>query len=253
MAEFDSKTFLVTGGGSGIGQATAARLIEAGAQVVLAGRSAERLALAAKTIDAGDRVFPVTADVTRLEDLDRLAETIEGRFGHLDGVFANAGTGLLARTADVTEEAFDQVVGTNFKGAFFTVQKALPLLTDGSAIVLNASWTIERGLALGSVYAASKAATRNLAASLAADLAGRSIRVNSVTPGHIDTDMFAAVTGGVAEVREMFRSQVVTGRVGNAAEVAEAVVFLLSQRASYITGQDLVVDGGLLGCVPFPG
>ncbi|MFC7613513.1 SDR family NAD(P)-dependent oxidoreductase [Actinokineospora soli] len=249
MSEFDGKTVLITGGGSGIGLATARRLVGAGAQVVLAGRSAERLASAAKELDAGDRVLTVPTDVSSTADLDALATAVQDRFGGLTGVFANAGIGLSGRTADITEDAFDSVVAANFKGVFFTVQKALPLLAEGSSIVLNSSWLVHRGMGLGSVYAATKAAVLNLAQTLAPDLADRGIRVNTVTPGHIHTEMFEGVTGGNEQVIEYFRGQVALGRIGKPEDIADAVAFLLSARSAYITGQELVVDGGLTGSV----
>lgn len=249
MTDFEGKTVLITGGGSGIGLASARRLLDEGANVVLAGRGADRLAAAAKELDAGERVLTVPADVSRTADLDTLMAQVEERFGLLHGVFANAGVGLNARTADVTEEAFDEVVGTNFKGTFFTVQKALPLLADGASVVLNASWLVHRGMGAGSVYAASKAAVLNLPRTLAPDLADRGIRVNVITPGHIRTEMFDAVAP-VEQAREFFRGQVALGRLGAAGDIADAVAFLLSSRSSYITGQELVVDGGLVGSVP---
>ncbi|HVK24297.1 MAG TPA: glucose 1-dehydrogenase [Actinokineospora sp.] len=249
MSEFDGKTVLITGGGSGIGLATARRLVDAGARVAIAGRDSDRLDAAAKELDAGDRVIAVRADVASTADLDHLIGEIQGAFGSLDGVFANAGVGLNARTADITEADFDQVVGTNFKGAFFTAQKALPILNDGGSIVFNASWLVHRGMGMGSLYAASKAAVLNLSRTLAPDLADRGIRVNTVTPGHIKTEMFDAVTGN-DQVRDFFRGQVAIGRLGDPTDIADAVLYLLSPRSSYITGQELVVDGGLVGSVP---
>ncbi|MER7764133.1 SDR family oxidoreductase [Streptomyces sp. NPDC097619] len=249
MTDFDGKTVLITGGGSGIGLATAKRLLAEGANVVLVGRSAERLDAAAKELDAGERVLTVAADVSRTADLDGVIAQVRARFGSLYGVFANAGVGLNARTADVTEEGFDEVVAINFKGTFFTVQKALSVLEDGGSVVLNASWLVHRGMGAGSVYAATKAAVLNLPRTLAPDLAERGIRVNAVTPGHIHTEMFDMVAP-VEPVKEYFRSQVPVGAFGKPGDIADAVAFLLSSRAAYITGQELVVDGGLSGSVP---
>ncbi|MET8144081.1 glucose 1-dehydrogenase [Sphaerisporangium sp. NPDC005288] len=249
MAEFTGKTVLITGGGSGMGLATAQRLLDAGADVVLAGRSEDRLESAVKDLDAGDRVLAVPADVSRTADLDRLAARIGERFGGLDGVFANAGVAGFSRSADVTEEDFDGLVGVNFKGVYFTIQKSLPLLRDGGSIVINGSWLTHRGLAFTSVYAATKAAVINLARTLAPDLGVRGIRVNAVSPGYIVTEMFEAIST-TPEAQEECRSHVALGRLGSAADVADAAVFLLSYRASYITGQEIVVDGGLTTSVP---
>ncbi|WP_405939965.1 SDR family oxidoreductase [Streptomyces sp. NBC_00726] len=249
MTDLANKTYFITGGGSGIGFATARRLLDEDANVVIAGRDAARLEKAVKKLDGGDRALSVTVDVSRPAELESAYDQVRARFGVLHGVFANAGIGLNARTADVTEEDFDQIVGTNFKGAFFTVQKALPLLAEGSSVVLNSSWLVHRGMGAGSVYAASKAAVLNLPQTLAPDLAGLGIRVNAVTPGHIHTEMFDAIAP-VEEVREFFRGQVALGSLGTPQDIAETVLFLLSPRAAYITGQEFVVDGGLVGSVP---
>ncbi|WP_412543672.1 SDR family oxidoreductase [Longispora sp. K20-0274] len=250
MDEFAGKTVLITGGGSGIGLATARRLLGAGARVALAGRSGDRLAAAVKELDGGDRVLSVTADVSNTADLDALTAEVRQRFGRLAGLFVNAGVATGGRATDYTEAEFDRVVGTNFKGAFFTVQKSLPLLEDGGAIVLNSSWTVHKGMAMGSLYSATKAAVLNLAATFAPDLAERGIRVNTVTPGHVRTDMLDMIAP-TDEVKGFFASQVALGRLGTPDDVADAVLFLLSPRSSYITGQELVVDGGLIGSVPF--
>ncbi|MGW4065082.1 SDR family NAD(P)-dependent oxidoreductase [Amycolatopsis sp. NPDC004747] len=250
MTDFAGKTYLITGGGSGIGLATAKKLVAGGGAVVLAGRDAERLSLAKKELGADATVLTVAADVSRTADLDALFSAIADRFGVLHGVFANAGIGVSAPGTALTEADFDAVVATNFKGTFFTVQKAVPLLTEGGSIVLNSSWTVHNGLSLATVYAASKAAVLNLARTFAADLAGQGIRVNAVTPGHVETDMFAGITGGNEQVKEFFRSQVVLGRLGQPSDIADSVLFLLSAAAAYITGQELVVDGGLTTSLP---
>lgn len=246
---FAGKTVLITGGGAGIGFATAQRLVAAGANVVLAGRDKDRLEAAAATLDAPDQVLVAPADVSSLADLDELYAKIAERFDSLDGVFANAGVGLNAAPEDVTEADFDQVSDINFKGVFFTVQKALPLLSEGGSIVLNASWLVHRGMSGGAVYAATKAAVRSLAQTLAPALAPRGIRVNTITPGHIETEMLRAVTGS-DEVRAFFASQVPAGRLGAPDEIAGAVLFLLSSDAGYVTGQELIVDGGMISSVP---
>ncbi|MEV0435571.1 SDR family oxidoreductase [Nocardia sp. NPDC050413] len=249
MNRFANRTVLITGGTSGMGLATARRLLDEGAYVVITGRDDTRLSSAAVELDAGQRVLTVRADVVDLDDLDALMHSIQRWRGHLDAVFANAGTGIFKPTAELTEADVDQSVDINFKGVFFTVQKALPLLREGSAIVLNASWTLYRGLPVASVYSATKAAVHNLARTLGSDLAPRGIRVNSVSPGFIDTQMYRdATTDPEADARNA--AQVPLGAVGHGAEVAAAVAFLASDDASYITGQDLVIDGGLVGSFP---
>ncbi|MEU1985142.1 SDR family oxidoreductase [Nocardia sp. NPDC019395] len=249
MQRFTNKTVLITGGASGMGFATARRVLDEGAYVVITGRDEVRLESARARLDAGGRILAVRADVTAPTELDHLARQIETWRGGLDAVFANAGVGIFKPSTELTEDDFDRTVDTNFKGVFFTIHKALPLMRDGGSVVINASWTLHRGMRVASVYSATKAAAHNLARTLGADLAPRGIRVNSVSPGYIDTEMYRAANPDPG-AEALNAAEVPLGSLGHPDEVAAAVAFLLSDDASYITGQDLVVDGGLVGSLP---
>src|SRR5579859_2823556 len=241
------KIAVITGGNSGIGLATAKRFVEEGAQVVITGRREKELKEAAALI--GRNVTTVAGDISRLEDLDRLYAVVKEKHGHIDILFANAGWGEVAPLETATEAHFDKTFDLNAKGTFFSVQKALPLFKDGGSIILTSSVANLLGLPGFSTYAASKAAVRSFARAWTLELKDRKIRVNSISPGPIDTPALATTTGLTAEQAEQaaaqFASQVPMGRRGKPEEIAAAVTFLASDESSFITGVDLAVDGGL--------
>ncbi|CAM4523912.1 SDR family oxidoreductase [Nocardia ninae] len=247
-SRFDDKIALITGGTSGMGLATARRLLDEGARVVITGRDKARLDAAVQELGSADRVLAVAGDAANLADLDALTAAIQGRFGRLDVVFANAGVGAFQQIADVTEAEFYRVVDINFKAAFFTIQKTLPLLADHGAIVINASFAVHRGSPGAALYSATKAAVHNLARTLAAELASRGIRVNSVSPGYTATPAFKAEAS--ADVQAALGVTVAAGRIGTSAEVAGAVAFLASDEGAYVNGHDLLIDGGLVSATP---
>ena len=246
MKMLEGKVAVVTGGNSGIGLATAKRFVDEGAHVVITGRREKELEEAA--ISIGGNVTTVAGDVTRLEDLDRLYAVVKEKHGHIDVLFANAGWGEVAPLEVATEEHFDKTFDLNAKGTFFTVEKSLPLFKDGGSIILTASVANVRGDPAFSAYAAAKAAVRNFARGWTAELKDRKIRVNSMSPGPIETPALEKVGLTVEQVEQAvahFASQVPFGRRGKAEEIAAAVLFLASDESSFITGIDLAVDGGM--------
>ncbi|WP_433673135.1 SDR family NAD(P)-dependent oxidoreductase [Nocardia sp. CA-136227] len=245
-SRFENKIALITGGSSGMGLATAQRLIAEGAEVIVTGRDKSRLDAA--VAELGERAIAVPGDVTDSEDLAALARTATERFGRLDVAFVNAGVGAFQSFTDVTPDEFDRIVALNFKSVFFTIQHVLPLMSAGGAIVINASFATYRGAPGTALYTATKAAIDSLARTLAAELAPKGIRVNSISPGYTDTPAFRAET--TPETQAEAASRVALARIGTSDDVAAAVAFLASADASYITGQDLLVDGGLTSVIP---
>ncbi|MHA0962687.1 SDR family NAD(P)-dependent oxidoreductase [Enterobacter cancerogenus] len=240
-----NKIALVTGGSTGIGLASAQELAAQGAKVYITGRRQQELDAAIALI--GTSAKGIRADVSRLDDLDKVYAQIAEESGRLDILFANAGGGDMLPLGAISEEHFDRIFGTNVRGVLFTVQKALPLLGAGSSIILTGSTVSVKGTANFSVYSASKAAVRNFARSWALDLQGRGIRVNVVSPGPVKTP---GLGGLVAEEQRqgLFKAlaaQVPLGRIGEPAEVGKAVAFLASDAASFINAIELFVDGGM--------
>lgn len=245
MGKLDGKTAVITGATSGIGLATAQLMASEGAHVFITGRRAEPLAKARAEIGAA--VTSVQGDISDLDDLDRLWEQVKQERGSVDIIVANAAFVEIAPLATATPEHFDTTFNTNARGTFFTVQKALPLLNDGGSIVLMSSNTRLVGLAPYATYSATKAAISSYARSWAAELKERRVRVNSITAGPIDTFTFENQAGsqeGAAAMREQMKSIHPLHRLGQAEEVAAAALFLASDDSSFITGSDLLVDGG---------
>jgi len=246
MKRLEGKVAVITGGNSGIGLATAERFVDEGAHVVITGRREKELQEAATSI--GGNIATVAGDVTRLEDLDRLYAIVKEKHGHIDVLFANAGWGEVAPLEAATEEHFDKTFDLNAKGTFFTVQKSLPLFKDGGSIILTASVANVRGDPAFSAYAAAKAAVRTFARGWTMELKDRKIRVNSMSPGPIETPALEKVGLTAEQVEQAvahFAAQVPLGRRGKAEEIAAAVLFLASDESSFITGIDLAVDGGM--------
>ena len=245
MRRFTNKIVVITGGTSGIGLAAAKQFIKEGAKVVVTGRNSQSVDDAQNEIGANG--VAIAADVTKSDELDSLFQQVREKYGRIDVLYANAGIAKLGSVAKTTEDLFDDILDANFRGAYFTVQKALPLLVDGAAIVFTTSWFDEVGIAGTSAVSASKAALRSFVRTLASELIDRNIRVNAVSPGVIETPLFGKLGLPEANVQELGKAllqQIPAKRFGKAEEVATAVAFLASDDASYITGVELAVDGG---------
>lgn len=248
MGQLDGKVAVITGATAGIGLAIAKRFVAEGAYVFVTGRRQSALDAAVGEIgEVGRNVTAVRGDASVLADLDRLYATVGEQGRRIDVLVANAGGGGgSARIEEVTEERFDAAAGLTFRGTYFTVQRALPLLNDGATIVLVSSIAAGNGTAGHGIYNASKAAVRSLARTLTVELKGRGIRVNAVSPGPTDTQGFANFAGDRgAEFRARLAEVIPVGRIGRPEEVASAALFLASAESSFIAGVELVVDGGM--------
>ena len=240
------KTALITGGSSGIGLATARLFLEQGARVAITGRDEATLAQARKALC--NDVLAIRSDASRVADIELLMAELKDRWGKLDVLFVNAAVAGPAPFEAVSEAQFDDLSGTNFKGAFFTVQKALPLMSNKASVILTTSIANQMGSPNFGVYAACKAAVRSLTQTLALELIGRGVRVNAVSPGPIETPIWAKF-GMPAETVQAARNGIVAKspiqRFGKPEEIAKAVLFLASDDSSYVVGQELAVDGGI--------
>jgi NAD(P)-dependent dehydrogenase (short-subunit alcohol dehydrogenase family) len=246
MKALEGKVAIITGGSSGIGLATAKLFQQVGAKVAISGRNQKSLDDAAKAL--GPSIITVRSDVSKLRDLDTLFDIVTKKLGHIDVLFANAGIAKFAPVSDTSEAFYDEIFDINVKGVFFTIQKVIPFLNDGASIILNTSVANQSGLPNTSAYAASKAAVRSFARSIAAELAAKSIRINVVSPGPISTPLYGKL-GLPQEAVDAFAasivSQVPLKRFGTPEEVAHTALFLASSASSYITGVELNVDGGM--------
>ena len=246
MSKLDGKIAVVTGGSSGIGLAIAQKFVEEGAYVFITGRRQAELDKAVTAI--GKNVTAVQSDVAKLEDLDRLYDQVKAEKGALDIIVANAGIAEFAPLGEVTIEHYNKIFDINVRGVLFTTQKGLPLLRDGGSIVVVASVVQYLGFPGASVYSATKAAVRSFVRTWAAELKGRGIRVNSLSPGPIDTPILDGQYKSKEEADAMkagLTQMVPLGRLGRSEEIAAAALFLASSDSSYSTGIDLLSDGGM--------
>jgi len=244
---FKDKVAVVTGGNSGIGLATAKAFAREGAKVAITGRSDVTLKAAQKEL--GPDVLVIKADMSRVPEITGAMTRIKERFGRIDALFVNAGIGRFIPFEEVTEAFYDETMSTNLKGAFFTIQKAVPLLSRGAAVVLNASINAHMGMPGSSVYGASKAGVVNLAKTLSADLLQRGVRVNVVSPGPVTTpilDRMGLPEAQTRQIKEQITEQVPLKRFGHPEEIAAAVLYLSSGESAFVVGTELVVDGGMI-------
>jgi NAD(P)-dependent dehydrogenase (short-subunit alcohol dehydrogenase family) len=244
--KFAGKVAVITGGSTGMGLATAKRFVEEGMEhVFITGRRKD--ALDAAVAEIGRNVTAVQGDVANLVDLDRLYDAVRKQNRRIDVLFANAGVSQQRPVESIDEPFFDLHFDANVKGLFFTVQKALPLLNDGASVILNGSVATIKGFPGITIYSATKAAVRSFARTLASELGQRRIRVNTLSPGHIDTPLLEQWQQGdaLAQLKEGFAKNVPLGRMGEPDEIAKAASFLASDEASYVNGVELFVDGGV--------
>jgi NAD(P)-dependent dehydrogenase (short-subunit alcohol dehydrogenase family) len=246
MEKLKNKVAVITGGSSGIGLATAREFIVNGAKVVIFGRGIQSLDSAAAEL--GDNCFAVQGDVSKTPDLDRLYAQTKLKFGGIDILFVNAAQAKLAPIADTTEAFFDEMIAINFKGAYFTLQRAIPFLNANASVIMTTSWLNSIGFAGSSLLSASKAALRSVVRVASAELAERGIRVNAVSPGAIGTPLWGKI--GLPEevlkaAGEAITHQIPIKRWGQPEEIAKTVLFLASDDSSYFVGNELIADGGL--------
>jgi NAD(P)-dependent dehydrogenase (short-subunit alcohol dehydrogenase family) len=247
MDERKDKVVVITGGNSGIGEAIAKKFDQEGAKVVIFGRDQKKLDQVNKHLKKG---LTIQGDVRNLPDLERLFQMTQNSFGPIDVLVANAGIAERRKVDDVDEKFFDEMVGINYKGLYFTVQRSIPSLNKGASVILISSAAAHKGWHNHSVYSSTKAAVSMLARNFAADLVDRGIRVNAVSPGFTDTPLFDTWKETQPSIINDLEKKVPVKRFASPAEIAEAVYFLSSPQAAYIVGVDLVVDGGASSILP---
>jgi NAD(P)-dependent dehydrogenase (short-subunit alcohol dehydrogenase family) len=243
---FQGKVAVVTGGNSGIGLGVAKAYAREGAQVAITGRNQKTLEGAA--IEIGDGTLAIQSDAGKVSDIEAAMKKIKERFGRIDAMFVNAGVAKLVSFDQVTEEIFDETVDINMKGVFFTVQKAVPLMSKGSAIVLNASINAHLGMSGTTVYGATKAAVINMAQTFSRELLERDIRVNVISPGPITSTLLGRdgmSQEKVQEIKDWIQSQVPIKRFGTPEEIAAGVLFLTAPESAFVLGAELIIDGGM--------
>jgi NAD(P)-dependent dehydrogenase (short-subunit alcohol dehydrogenase family) len=251
MSDLNNKVAVITGGNSGIGFSTAQEFIQRGAQVLITGRRED--AVAAAVAELGPQAQGFRADAASLADSEALAAAAKALYGQVDILFINAGVASFAPIAFVDEAHFDTMMDINFKGAYFTLQKFLPLLSDGASVIFLSSINASMGMPNASVYCASKAAMNALAKVAANELSSRKIRVNIVSPGPVDTPLFGK-TGMTPEMMagfaESLQARLPLGRFGKPEEIAKLAAYLASDDSAWVTGQEFVIDGGALATSP---
>ena len=246
MKKHENKIAVITGGNSGIGYGIADELIAEGAKVVITGRSEKAVEEAEKTL--GANATGIVANQSSITDLTELADKVKKQFGHVDTLVINAGIMQMSLIEAVIEEHFDEIMDINFKGAFFTLQKFLPLLGSGSSVIFILALSATQGTQNRSVYSASKAALKSLARVAAIELAPKGIRVNAISPGPFITPIFeksGAPAEALAKFADIISQKVLLKRYGEPNEVGKLVSFLSSADASFITGGDYLIDGGM--------
>lgn len=239
MTNYTGKVALITGGNSGIGYATAKELSEKGAQVIITGRRKEAIEKAASALN----VTGMVADQSDLEEIDALVSEIARRFGRIDILLINAGITRFAEIEFMPENVFDEIMNINFKGAYFTLSKCIPILNDKASVILLSSTSATISPRSASVYAASKAALNTVMKVAAIELASRKIRVNSVSPGPVATQIMDKI-GVNKTMEEQMINSIPLCRFGNPEEVAQLITFLSSDNTTFITGSEYLIDGG---------